>query len=222
MRVRGISIGGGGSPLPAMLGLPDGFPPGAAIVVVQEFWGLNGDIESFVHRLGSVGYVAIAPDLYRGKMTEEPDEAKKLSMELDRPAALEDLRGCVSHVRNLGATAIGVLGFCMGGSLAWQVACTDDRLGAAIIFYGSCGDGDPLAPVQAHFGTEDRFEPATLDELERKLGSLGNGSELHRYEGAGHAFMNDTRDRYRPEAAQVAWDRALAFIERHLGAPVPV
>jgi carboxymethylenebutenolidase len=222
MRVRGVSIGGAGSPLPALLGLPDGFPPGAAIVVVQEFWGLNGNIESFVHRLGSVGYVAIAPDLFRGKMTEEPNEAKKLAMEMDRPAALEDLRHCVSHVRNLGATAIGVMGFCMGGSLAWQLASTDDRLGAAIPFYGSYEDRDPLCPVQAHFGTEDRFEPAALDELERKLDALGNGSELHRYEGAGHAFMNDTRDAYRPEAAQVAWDRALAFIEGHLGAPVPV
>jgi carboxymethylenebutenolidase len=222
MRVRGVSIGGAGSPLPAVLGLPDGFPPGAAVIVVQEYWGLNGDIESFVHRLGSVGYAAIAPDLYRGKMTEEPDEAKKLAMELDRPAALEDLRHCVSHVRNLGATAIGVMGFCMGGSLAWRLACTDDRLGAVIPFYGSFDDGDPLCPVQAHYGMEDRFEPAALDELERKLSALDNGSELHRYDGAGHAFMNATGSGYRPEDARVAWDRVLAFVERTLGAPVPV
>jgi carboxymethylenebutenolidase len=205
-----------------MLGLPDGFPPGAAVVVVQEFWGMNGNIESFVHRLGSVGYVAIAPDLYRGGAMDEPDEAKKRSMELDRPAALEDLRHCVSHVRNLGATAVGVLGFCMGGSLAWQLACTDDRLGAAMIFYGSPDDATPGCPVQAHYGTEDRFEPSMIDDLEGRLASLDNGSEVHRYEGAGHAFMNDTREAFSPEHAQVAWDRAIAFIERNLGAPVPV
>jgi carboxymethylenebutenolidase len=222
MRVRRVTIGGAGSPLPAVLGLPDGFPPGAAMIVVQEYWGLNGNIESFVHRLGSVGYVAIAPDLYRGGATEEPDEAKKLAMELDRPAALDDLRHCVAHVRNLGATAVGVMGFCMGGSLAWQLACTDDRIGAAIPFYGSCEEGDPLCPVQAHFGTEDRFEPAALDALEQQLAAKDNGSEVHRYEGAHHAFMNDTREAYDAEAAGLAWDRVLAFIERNLGAPVPV
>jgi carboxymethylenebutenolidase len=217
-----VQIGGAGSPMQAVFGVPDGFPPGPAMIVVQEWWGLDGHIKTFVHRLGLVGYASIAPDLYRGKLPEEPDSAKKLAMELDRDGAVEDLKHCVSYLKNQGATSVGVMGFCMGGSIVWQLACADDRLGAAIPFYGTYEGGEPLCPVQAHFGTEDRFTPEELDELEAKLMSLGNGSELYRYEGAGHAFMNDTRESHDEDAAKLGWERALGFIERHLGAPVPV
>ena len=217
-----MQIGGAGSPMEAVFGVPDGFPPGPAVIVVQEWWGLDGHIKSFVHRLGLVGYAAIAPDLYRGKMAEEPDAAVKLMMELDRDAAVEDLKHCVSYLKNQGATSVGVMGFCMGGSIVWQLACSDDRLEAAIPFYGTYEGGEPLCPVQAHFGTEDDFTPRALDELEAKLTALGNGSELFRYEGASHAFMNDTRGSHDEGSAKLAWERALGFIERHLGAPVPV
>jgi carboxymethylenebutenolidase len=206
----------------AVFGVPDGFPPGPAMIVVQEWWGLDGHIKTFVHRLGLVGYASIAPDLYRGKLPEEPDDARKLMMDLDREGAVGDLKHCVTYLRNQGATSVGVVGFCMGGSLVWQLAGSDDRLSAAIPFYGTYEGGDPLCPLQAHFGSEDHFTPESLDELEAKLTSLGNGSELHRYEGAGHAFMNDTRESYDAVAAKLGWDRALGFVERHLGAPVPV
>jgi carboxymethylenebutenolidase len=217
-----VQIGGAGSPMEAVFGVPDGFPPGPAVLVVQEWWGLDGHIKSIVHRLGLVGYASIAPDLYRGKIAGEPDDARKLQMELDRPAALEDLKHGVSYLRNQGATSVGVVGFCMGGSLVWQLACDDDRLGAAIPFYGTYEGGEPLCPVQAHFGTEDHFPPEALDALEATLSAFGNGSELHRYPGAGHAFMNDTRESFDADAAKLGWERALGFIERHLGAPVPV
>jgi carboxymethylenebutenolidase len=217
-----VQIGGAGSPMEAVFGVPDGFPPGPAVIVVQEWWGLDGHIKAFVHRLGLLGYAAIAPDLYRGKMAEEPDAAVKLMMELDRDAAVEDLKHCVSYLKNQGATSVGVMGFCMGGSIVWQLACSDGRLEAAIPFYGTYEGGEPLCPVQAHFGTEDDFTPQALDELEAKLTELGNGSELFRYEGAGHAFMNDTRESHDEQSAKLGWERALGFIERHLGAPVPV
>ncbi len=209
--------------MPAILAEPDGWPPGPAVVVVQEWWGLNGNIESFVNRLGSVGYAAVAPDLYYGAKTDEPDEAEKLAMALDEPRAIEDLRRRVSMLLDRGSTAVGVMGFCMGGGLAWEMALSDDRLSAAVPFYGGVefGERRALMPFQSHYGTEDDFPQEMFDAIEGHVGDAPV-SELHKYEGAPHAFMNDTRDAYRLEEAKVAWDRVMRFFERTLGPGVPV
>jgi len=205
----------------ASFGAPGGFPPGPAVIVVQEWWGLDDHIRSFVDRFARAGFAAIAPDLYRGAMAEEPDDAKKLAMAFDREAAVEDLQSCVSFLLEAGATSVGAIGFCMGGGLVWQLASADERLGAAVPCYGT-GDGEPRCPVQFHVGSEDRWSSEELDELESRLAALGNGSEVFRYVGARHAFMNDTREAHDPEAASAAWKRALAFLEQHLGSPVLV
>jgi hypothetical protein len=120
--------------------------------VIQEWWGLNPNIESFCRRFADEGFVAVAPDLYRGALTTEPDEAKKLMMRLDRPRAVEDLRAGLSMLMDRGATKVGAMGFCMGGYLTHELALSDDRLGAAVACYGLTDpkDRELLAPMQVH------------------------------------------------------------------------
>lgn len=211
--------------MPGTFAVPDGYPPGPAIVVVQEWWGLNGQIEKVTQRFAALGFAAVAPDLYRGRATTEPDEAKKLRMALDEDRAVEDLAITVSFLKNQGATAVGVMGFCMGGGLTWQLAYRDDRLAAAIPCYGfaEANERELQCPVQMHVGTEDHFDRATLDAIGETLRARGDGSELYVYDGAPHAFMNDQRpEAYNHEAADLAFDRAVDFFAHHLGAPVPV
>ena len=224
MRLRRIEIGGMGGPMPATLGVPDAYPPGPAVVVVQEWWGLNGHIESFIDRFAAIGFAALAPDLYRGEVATEPDEAEKTMMRMDNDRAIGDIKGAVSFLLNQGASAVGVLGFCMGGWLTWETAFEDDRLAAAVAFYGMAEPKDRQlrCPIQGHFGTGDYFDRAVLEATAAQLTSRDDGSELFLYEGAPHAFMNDTGDSYRPDAADLAWKRTIAFLTDKLGAPLPV
>ena len=211
--------------MPGTLAVPDGYPPGPAVVVIHEWWGLNGQIEKVTQRFAALGFAAVAPDLYRGALTTEPDEARKLKMELDIERAVEDLRTTVSFLRNQAATGIGVMGFCMGGRLAWELAYRDARLSAAVPCYGYAEPHgrEPQCPVQMHVGAEDDFEPADLDQIGEALRARGDGSGLFVYEGAPHAFMNDQRpERYRPEDSDLAFGRAVAFFTERLGVPVPV
>jgi len=211
--------------MPGTFAVPDGYPPGPAVVVVQEWWGLTGQIEMVTQRFAALGFAAVAPDLYRGKVATEPDEAKKLRMELDGERAVEDLKTTVSFLKNQGATGIGVMGFCMGGWLTWELAYSDARLKAAVPCYGFAeADGRELrCPVQMHVGTEDHFEPAALETIGESLRARGDGSELFVYEGAHHAFMNDQRpEAYSPADTDLAFQRAIAFFTEKLGAPVPV
>ena len=225
MRVRRVQIGGAGAPMPATFAVPDGYPPGPAIVVIQEHWGLNGQIEKVTQRFAGLGFAAVAPDLYRGRVTTEPDEARKLRMALDDERAVEDLAITVPFLMHQGATGVGVMGFCMGGWLTWELAYRDARLGAAVACYGHAeANGRELqTPLQMHVGTDDRFEPATLDSIGETLRARGDGSQLFLYPGAPHAFMNDQRPEvYRPQETDLAFDRAVTFLSERLGAPVPV
>ena len=224
MRVRRVQLGGAGAPMPGTFAVPDGYPPGPAIVVVQEWWGLNGQIEQVVQRFAALGFAAVVPDLYRGELATEPDEARKLRMQLDEDRAIEDLRITVSFLRNQGATGLGVMGFCMGGWLTWELAYTEDRLGAAVACYGYAEpkDRELRCPMQMHVGTEDRFDAETLASIDGTLAARGDGSELLRYEGAPHAFMNDQGPGYRAADADLAFERSVAFFSERIGAPVPV
>jgi carboxymethylenebutenolidase len=209
-----------GNPLPAYLATADpGLVGRPATIVVQEYWGLVPHIEEVCRRLAVEGFTAVAPDLYRGRLAEEPDEARKLSMELDRDRAVEDLRAVVGWLLDRGASSVGAVGFCLGGGLVWTLAHTEDRLGAAVAFYGlsEVRGLRRRAPLLAHYGTEDRFPPEQIEELRTKLASDGLPGEVVTYDGAPHAFFNDERDSYRPEAARTAWERTLAFLREHLG-----
>jgi carboxymethylenebutenolidase len=219
VRAERLELDLGTGPMPCFLASPEGWPPGPAIVVIQEWWGLNTQIEGVAGRFAQAGFAATAPDLYRGEQPTEPDDARKLAMELDRDRAADDLREVVGWLLGRGATKVAVTGFCMGGGICWTLAQTEPRLSAAVPFYGGVDfrDGErALVPFQAHYGTRDHFPEEMLEAIREHTADVP-GSELHRYEGAGHAFMNEERESYRPGAAELAWSRTLEFLREHLG-----
>ena len=201
-----------------------------ALVVIQEWWGINEQIRGVADRLAQAGYVALVPDLYRGKSTVDAEEAKHLMSGLNfGDAASQDVRGAVQFLKARGGK-VGVTGFCMGGALTLLALCMAPEIDAAVIWYGC----PPLeyvdaakikAPLLGHFGTQDQFFPiASIEQLEKKLRESGVNFELHRYL-AHHAFANECAvgpgripaTQYDAVWAQQAWDRTFRFFGRCLG-----
>jgi len=200
---------------------------GPGVVVIQEWWGLNDNIKSIADRLAAEGYVALAPDLYHGQTTSEPDEAGKLMMAMNMGQAAKDLTGAVDYLAGSDAATgdkIGCVGFCMGGGLALYLSSLKPQIGACVIYYGVLPGSQPdLAAVQAallgHYAENDNFaSPASARELESTLKGLGKEVEFHIYAGTDHGFFNDTRsDVHKADAAKQTWERTLAFYKKHLG-----
>ena len=202
----------------------------AAIVVIQEWWGVNEQIRGVAERLASAGYIALVPDLFRGKSTAEAEEAHHLMTGLNfGDAASQDVRGAVQFLKKRSAT-VGVTGFCMGGALTLLALCMAPEIDAAVVWYG-CPPLEFLdatkikAPLQAHWATQDQFFPiATIDLLEKKLREAAVDFDFHRYL-AHHAFANETAvgpgripaTQYDPVWSQQAWDRTFNFFGRWLG-----
>lgn len=210
------------------LAAPDGGGPG--VIVIQEWWGLVPHIRDLCERFAAEGFVALAPDLYGGESTTEPDAAGKLMMALNIERAAKDLTGAVDALLGRDETTgggVGVVGFCMGGGLAlWLATLRPDAVKACVPFYGvipwqaAQPDYSRLeGAVQGHYGDSDDFLPVDqVRALEQQLKGLGKDAEFHVYEGAGHAFLNDTRpEAYVEEAAQDAWNRTIDFLQKQLG-----
>ena len=221
-----VRLGSGAAATSAYVAWPVGMDDAPAIIVVHEWWGLNGQIRSVAHRLAGEGFVAIVPDLYHGKVASTPERAHELSRALDQSRALADLRLAARWLRGqrrVQHDAVGVVGFCMGGSLSQQLAMDTTRVSAAVMFYGApVTDTTQLvrlrAPLQAHFGAADEGIAMTrVGQLKTALQRLGKQGEVYVYAGAGHAFMHDGRDSYHAEASRQAWARTIAFFHKHLG-----
>jgi carboxymethylenebutenolidase len=193
-----------------------------AVVVLQEWWGLDAHIKDVTERFARAGYVALAPDLYHGAVAREPDEARKLAMGLDLERAATEMIGAVNYLCGRDDVAnVAVIGFCMGGSLALLLAARTPRVAAVSSWYGGrqVADADLMqisAPVLAIYGGRDQSIPPeriqhTRDMFER----AGVPHDIVVYDDAPHAFFNDTRPQiYRPDAAADAWQRTLAHFER--------
>ena len=204
-----------------------GAAPG--MVVIQEWWGLNDQIKGVADKLAAAGYRALVPDLYRGKVALEANEAEHLMTNLNfGDAAGQDVRGAVQHLKGTGSPKAGVTGFCMGGALTLLAAVNVPESDAAVCWYGfpPLEYIDPAKvkrPLLGHFATEDApFPIAKVDELETKLRAAGVNFEFHRY-NAKHAFANETANstklpivEYNAEAAALAWRRTMEFLARHL------
>jgi carboxymethylenebutenolidase len=195
----------------------------AGIVVIQEWWGLVSHIKKIADRFAGEGFSALAPDLYHGRVTRSPDEAGKLLMALDIGRAEKDLRGSVRHLRGLTDRAVGVVGFCMGGALSLFAACANGKdVGACVVYYG----GHPKvsypfdglsAPVLGHWAEDDDFANANIPLIEPELKKRGRPYEFHSYPGTKHAFFNDDRPEvYDKAAAELSFERTLAFFRKHL------
>ena len=210
------------------LAIPDsGSGPG--LIVIQEWWGLVPHITDVCDRFAAAGFVALAPDLYHGITTTEPDEAGKLLMTLNLEQAAKDMGGAVNYLKSHDAvtsTGLGVTGFCMGGGLAMMLAvqCGDDIVACAP-FYGIIPweSAEPdwtklQAPVRGHFAENDGFfGPDATRALEQKLVDLGKDVHLEIHPGVEHAFFNDTRPEvYDAEASQKAWDATLSFLRSNV------
>jgi carboxymethylenebutenolidase len=203
-------------------------PPGratASVIVVHEWWGLNAQIRALGRQLAEQGYVVVIPDLYRGRVADDPERAHVLSRGLDPDTALAALAAAAAWARAVPHTSrprLAVVGFCMGGGYAQRLALADSGLAAAVMFYGSpVTDSARIArlrvPLQAHFGADDEgIPPRTVAALRAALKSAPVTGEVYVYAGAGHAFMNELRPSYRPDAARQAWARTLAFLEQRL------
>jgi carboxymethylenebutenolidase len=199
---------------------------GPAVVVIQEWWGLVPHIEDLVDRFAASGFAAIAPDLYHGKTTKSPDDAGKMLMELDVERAYQEISGAADYV--LGrpectSQNFGVVGFCMGGALAQFTATRNEKVGAAVSFYGGFKQV-PLqwenlnAPLLLIYGENDRGVPASQGiELEKQLRAMGKDVKVSVYPSADHAFFNDTRPEvYNAEAANDAWTRTIELFRQNL------
>lgn len=190
------------------------------VVVIQEWWGLNEQIKRTCDRFAGAGFTALSPDLYKGRVTQEPDEAEHMMTGLDWVGATEtDVAGAIAHLRQT-CDKVAVMGFCMGGALT-IISAVKLPIDAAVCYYGIPPKeaADPTAitvPFQGHFATNDDWcTPAAADALEADLKTSGTTYEMHRYEAA-HGFFNDSVAAYDKDSAELSWERTIRFLNQTL------
>lgn len=202
-----------------------------AVIVIQEWWGLDEWIREQTDRLASQGYVALAVDLYRGKSTKDPQEAHELMRGMPEDRAMADLIAAFNYLaarEDVDPTHIGAIGWCMGGGYALALATNEPRLAASAINYGRLvTDRDAITKINAqilgNFGADDRGIPAEdVKKFGGELTKYGKLNDIKIYEGAGHAFMNpNNKEGYNAQAAADAQARIDRFFTRTLRANIP-
>ncbi len=210
-----------------LLATPEGKGPFPALVVIQEWWGLNDWVKGQARALAKEGYVALAVDLYRGKVATKQEDAHQLMMGTPPDRAVRDLRAAFAYLQAHPAVKkdrIGAVGWCMGGGYTLRLATLEPTLAAAVAYYGA-PPTDPAAiaaiqaPVLGSFGAEDKGPtPDQALAFEAAMKKAGKTIDVKVYPGAGHAFanVNNPWGGYRKEAAEDAWARTTAFLARHL------
>ncbi len=206
------------------LAMPD--KPGRypALVVIHEWWGLTDWVKEQTQELAEQGYIALAVDLYRGKVTADPEVAHELMRGLPQDRAVSDLKAAFAYLgtrKDVDRDHIGSIGWCMGGGFSLQLAIHEPRLAACVVNYGALPT-DPNdiqqigAPVLGSFGAEDRgITPADVQAFEKTMRGMNRRIDVKIYDGAGHGFENSTNTAgYRPEAAADAWARTVAFLNK--------
>jgi carboxymethylenebutenolidase len=197
------------------------------VVVIQEWWGMNDQIKGVADRMTQAGYRTLVPDLYRGKVALEANEAEHLMKGLDfGDAAGQDIRGAVQYLKQ-SSPKVAVMGYCMGGALTILSAAFVQEADAAVCWYGvpplEYVDANAIkVPILGHFATEDvAFAPSQVEALESKLKQAKVDYEFHWYK-AKHAFANENNKdpnsfiHYNPDAAELAWKRTLDFLRKAL------
>jgi carboxymethylenebutenolidase len=205
---------------------PGGSGKTGAVVVVQEWHGINDEMRAKVDRFAREGFFALAPDLYHGKVTADDTEAGKLMAALDFGRAVGEIGAAAQWLRDQPRSngKVAVVGFCLGGALTFAAAANVPGLACTVPFYGipdlSKLDLNKVsAPILAHFGEHDDWaSPQKARLLAADLKAKGKSIELHVYEGAGHAFMRDSdKTKYHEASAKKAWPRTIAFLHEHVG-----
>ena len=223
-----VKFPGDGATIDAFLARPSAAGQYPAVVVLQEWWGVNDHMKDIAQRFVREGFVALVPDLYTrmgNKVTKDAQEAAKLMESLQSQQILKDLNGATQYIKQqpfVDTEKVGVVGFCMGGTFALMMAAHNSDVKASVPFYGQVPPLDSLkylvAPVLYIHGEQDGWiTKAEVARLEQGLKQFGRPGEVRRYPTAGHAFFNDTRpDAYKPAEAKDAWQRALAFLRQHM------
>jgi carboxymethylenebutenolidase len=202
-----------------------------AVIVIQEWWGVNDWVRQQADRFSGQGYVALAVDLYRGKVTSSMEEAHELSRGLPEDRAIADLKAAVDYLSardDVDPQRIGVIGWCLGGGYALALATNDPRVKATVVNYGRLvTDSNAITkingPVLGNFGGADRgIPPEDVKKFGAELTKYGKLGDIKIYDGAGHAFMNpDNKQGYDAASTQDAWSRIDGFFDRNLRANMP-
>jgi len=220
-----VKYAGKGGQLEGAMAEPAGSGKAGALVVLQEWHGVNDQMKGKVDRFAQLGYLALCPDLYHGKVAADDTQAGELMGKLDWPSAIAEIGSAVAHLRSHARCngKVGVTGFCMGGALTFAAAVNVEGLACAVPFYGlpqipPAGFGKVKAPIQAHFAKVDDWAKASVAEVIQKSVRAGGGHmDLFVYD-AGHAFMRETDpSKYDATSAKLAWERTTEFLKKHLG-----
>lgn len=207
-----------------------------AVVVIQEWWGVNDIIKEHAQMISDAGFRCLIPDLYKGKVGVDAEEASHLMNNLDFTAAVGELTDAVKYLRSSGAQKVGCVGFCMGGALTFAAA-QHAGVDCAAPFYGIpdpaiCDPSAIKVPVQAHFGQKDTMkgfsDPESIKSVVDRMKAAGVAVELFMYGGSGHAFMNGLTEKGRAKIKEIgqaeppesepkeAFDRLISFFKKNL------
>jgi carboxymethylenebutenolidase len=213
---------------------PEGFlavPPtgqGPGVLVLHAWWGLNDTMKAFCDRLADAGFVAFAPDLYHGKVADTIPDAEALVKDLNAnnlqaSAKIAEATRFLSEQVGEAGRGLAVIGFSLGANYALDLSNADpEHIRSVVVCYGTGGDdfSNSKADYLGHFAENDTYEPKPyVDELEEILRQAGRPVTFFRYPGTGHWFMEPDREQaYNPEAADLAWERTLAFLKRSTAA----
>jgi carboxymethylenebutenolidase len=217
MKTEIINFDTAGGAATAYVALPDSGPSNKAVILIQEWWGLNDHIKDIAGRYANEGFTAIAPDLYRGKIAKDPDEASQMMQALTTEDGLDTIKNAMAKARETyGFKKFCVTGYCMGGTFALRAACELDGFVAAAPFYGDIPGDDVLeklkVPTIFISGKKDTWiNPEKVAALEKAASEFGLPVEFLAYD-ADHAFFNDTRPEvYDQAAAADAWQKVIHF-----------
>jgi carboxymethylenebutenolidase len=223
---RAVSYKSGDETVNALLYTPQGKGPFPALVVIHEWWGLNDWVKEEASKLADQGYVALAIDLYRGKVATTPDEAHEIMRGVPQDRATRDLLAAATYLRsqkNVDPQRVGSIGWCMGGGYSLDLALNDPKLKAVVINYGHLATDDASlkkinASILGIFGGQDRgIPPADVNKFEAQLKALGKTVEIHIFPDAGHAFENpNNKQGYRADDAVQAWKLTIDFLAKYL------
>jgi carboxymethylenebutenolidase len=226
VKTETVSYKSGGDTVSGFLALPEGGGKHPAIIVIHEYWGLNDWVKDQAKNFATQGYVALAVDLYRGKVATTPDEAHILMRGLPDDRGMRDLEAAFAYLSSrpdVDASKIGSVGWCMGGGWSIKLAVDQPKLVACALNYGALPT-DPAsiakiqAPVLGNFGALDKgITPNDVKAFESAMKAAGKIVDVKIYDGAGHAFQNpDNKDGYRPDATADAAKRITGFFHKYL------
>lgn len=226
IKTMNVTYPSGHDTVSAYMAVPEGAGRHPALIVIHEWWGLRDWIRQDARDFARHGYVALAIDLYRGQITDNPREAYKLMTSVPHERAVIDLKAAFTYLaglKDVNPSKVGVIGWCMGGSYSYIAAVNLPKLAACVIDYGNVGTTKEAVapihcPVLCNFAQLDRTYTVKMGrEFEAAMKADGKSVVFHEYAGVNHAFMNPNNPAvYNEEQANLAWKRIYAFLDEHL------